>query len=134
MTNQIKVWGVMKGDDRFVTAYDFENDAQLMADLLNDRLTTTSRPADYNVIRLVEENVDNKPERKKKWFVRSKESEGEYYYWLRQANERDSVAKYSYNKSIPENAQSFDTQEEAEKWVNPLNEAVLLEVKNERSR
>ena len=134
MTNKIKVWGVMKGDDRFVTAYEFENDAQLMADLLNGRLSTTLRPAVYNVLRFVEETADSTVEREKKWFVRSKESEGEYFYWLRQVNERDFATTHIYERFVTEDAQSFDTQEEAKKWVNPLNEAVLLEVKNERSR
>lgn len=134
MTNKTEAWAVVENGDEFVTGYDSEKDACLMADLLNAKLLATSRLPKYNVVHLVEETTNYKPKRETKWFVRSKKSEGEYYYWLRQKNERDSVAKYSYNKSVPENAQSFDTQEEAEKWVNPLNEAVLLEVKSERSR
>lgn len=134
MTNKTEAWAVVENGDEFVTGYDSEKDACLMADLLNAKLLATSRLPKYNVVHLVEETTNYKPKRETKWFVRSKKSEGEYYYWLRQVNERDFATTHLYERFVTEDAQSFDTQEEAEKWVNPLNEAVLLEVKNERSR
>lgn len=63
-------------------------------------------------------------ERKKKWFVRSKGFMWEEYTYSK-INRTGVVVQNTFEKS---DAMSFDTQEEAEKWVNPLNEAVLLEV------
>lgn len=63
-------------------------------------------------------------ERKKKWFVRSKGFMWEDYTYSK-INRTGVVVQNTFEKS---DAMSFDTQEEAEKWVNPLNEAVLLEV------
>lgn len=63
-------------------------------------------------------------EHKNKWFVRSKGfMRGEYTY--SKIDRTGVVVQNTFEKS---DAMSFDTQEEAEKWVNPLNEAVLLEV------
>lgn len=63
-------------------------------------------------------------EHKKKWFVRSKGfMRGEYTY--SKIDRSGTIVQQTFEKS---DAMSFDTQEEAEKWVNPLNEAVLLEV------
>lgn len=73
-----------------------------------------------------------------KWFVRSKEqyqpdmdqgiSESGYLY-LMQGN----FYKVDYYLPTPfkDDAQQFDTKEEAEKWENPLTEAVLLPVEDE---
>ncbi|WP_010001116.1 hypothetical protein [Leuconostoc lactis] len=73
-----------------------------------------------------------------KWFVRSKEqyqpdmgqgiSESGYLY-LTQGN----IYSIEYYETTPfkDDAQQFDTKEEAEKWVNPLTEAVQLPVDGE---
>lgn len=61
-----------------------------------------------------------------KWFVRSKEPEGEdedeYYLFLSGSN-LDDLEYFEFDY-----AKSFDTKEEAEKWKNPLTEAVQLPV------
>ena len=63
-------------------------------------------------------------EHDKKWFVRSKGfMRGEYTY--SKIDRIGVIVQQTFEKS---DAMRFDTQEEAEKWVNPLNEAVLLEV------
>lgn len=63
-------------------------------------------------------------EHEKKWFVRSKGfMRGEYTY--SKIDRNGVIVQQTFEKS---DAMRFDTQEEAEKWVNPLNEAVLLEV------
>ncbi|WP_260148264.1 hypothetical protein [Leuconostoc citreum] len=58
-----------------------------------------------------------------KWFVRSKEPEeydDEYYLFLSGSNLDDlDYLAFDY-------ARAFDTKEEAEKWTNPLTEAVQL--------
>jgi len=71
----------------------------------------------------------------KKWFVRSKEkyqpdmdqgiSESGYLY-LMQGN----FYKVDYHLPTPfkDYAQQFDTKEDAEKWTNPITEAVLLPI------
>lgn len=92
---------------------------------------------------LTEYNPDNPEETIEivptmKWFVRSKEqykpdmdqgiSESGYLY-LMQGN----FYKVDYYLPTPfkDDAQQFDTKEEAEKWENPLTEAVLLPVEDE---
>lgn len=68
----------------------------------------------------------------KKWFVRSKEKseieEDNRYSWLYDINERypDYISSESNQSAI-----RFDTKEDAERWVNPLTEAVLLPVDGE---
>ena len=59
-----------------------------------------------------------------KWFVRSKEPEDgdEYYLFLSGSNLDDlDYLVFDY-------ARAFYTKEEAEKWTNPLTEAVQLPV------
>ena len=73
-----------------------------------------------------------------KWFVRSKEqyqpdmdqgiSESGYLY-LTQGNIYS--IEYYETTTFKDDAQQFDTKEEAEKWENPLTEAVLLPVEDE---
>lgn len=62
-----------------------------------------------------------------KWFVRSKEPRGEdedeYYLFLSGYNLYD-LEYFPFNV----NAKQFDTKEEAERWENPLTEAVLLPI------
>ncbi|WP_273710305.1 hypothetical protein [Leuconostoc mesenteroides] len=63
-----------------------------------------------------------------KWFVRSKErnSEKNYYYFVGK-RPTDYWPHYGYKRA----AKKFDTKEEAEKWTNPLTEAVQLPVEGE---
>ncbi|MGO3535239.1 MAG: hypothetical protein ACTINR_03010 [Leuconostoc mesenteroides] len=73
-----------------------------------------------------------------KWFVRSKEqyqpdmdqgiSESGYLY-LTQGNIYS--VEYYETTTFKYDAQQFDTKEEAEKWTNPLTEAVQLPVEGE---
>lgn len=76
---------------------------------------------DYSELKKTIEIVPNM-----KWFVRSKEPEGEdedeYYLFLSGSN-LDDLEYFEFDY-----AKSFDTKEEAEKWTNPLTEAVQLEV------
>ena len=83
-----------------------------------------------------EETIEIVPDMK--WFVRSKEqyqpdmdqgiSESGYLY-LTQGN----IYSIEYYEMAPfkDEAQQFDTKEEAEKWLNPLTEAVQLPVEGE---
>lgn len=63
-----------------------------------------------------------------KWFVRSKRASsfGNYIY-LKKIESDDKVTAFNL-KSV---AEQFDTKEEAEKWTNPLTEAVQLPVEGE---
>ena len=56
-----------------------------------------------------------------KWFVEKKKFNGDYKFL--KINEKD----LHYNH-LKEQATQFDTKEEAEKWTNPLTEAVQLPV------
>ncbi|MDG9745752.1 hypothetical protein [Leuconostoc falkenbergense] len=62
-----------------------------------------------------------------KWFVRSKEpeDEDEYYLFLSGSN-LDDLEYFGFDY-----ARAFDTKEGAEKWLNPLTEAVQLPVEGE---
>ncbi|WP_273711538.1 hypothetical protein [Leuconostoc mesenteroides] len=63
-----------------------------------------------------------------KWFVRSKKTNGSYKYdYLSRMYAGTASPKYG-KKDL---AVSFDTKEEAEKWTNPLAEAVQLPVEGE---
>lgn len=74
-----------------------------------------------------EETIEIVPE--KKWFVRSKETirmeEDTCYSWLIDISELNP--EYALFEWCEE-AHKFDTKEEAEKWTNPLTEAVQLPV------
>ncbi|QHJ80803.1 MAG: hypothetical protein [Bacteriophage sp.] len=73
-----------------------------------------------------------------KWFVRSKEqyqpdmdqgiSESGYLYLT-----QGDIYSIEYYETTPfkDDSQQFDTKEEAEKWTNPLTEAVQLAVEDE---
>ena len=123
MTNTIEAWAVVRTDGSIIMAYNSKNAAKSAATLFHTRSLSTAYPNDYRVVRLVEETND-KPERKKKWFVRSKGfMRGEYTY--SKIDRNGTIVQQTFEKS---DAMRFDTQQEAETWVNPLNEAVLLEV------
>ena len=68
----------------------------------------------------------------KKWFVRSKKAVGEnnFYAWLFN-NDFLDVPAHMISDEIPPLAMKFDTKEQAEKWTNPLTEAVQLPVEDE---
>lgn len=64
-----------------------------------------------------------------KWFVRSKnKSKNGKYLWLCNAEYLD-VPQCMFTRDNQMLAMMFDTKEEAEKWTNPLTEAVQLPVK-----
>ena len=77
-----------------------------------------------------EETIEIIPE--KKWFVRSKKAVGEnnFYAWLFN-NDFLDVPAHMISDEIPPLAMKFDTKEQAEKWTNPLTEAVQLPVERE---
>lgn len=121
MTNKIEAWAVVRTDGSIIMAYNSKNVAKSAAALFHTRSLSTAFPNDYRVVRLVEETAN---ERKKKWFVRSKGfMRGEYTY--SKIDRNGVIVQQTFEKS---DAMRFDTQEEADKWGNPLNEAVLLEV------
>lgn len=123
MTNKIEAWAVVRLDGMLKQTYNSEKAANSTAIMFKAQSLSTTQPEDFKVVRLVEETND-KPERKKKWFVRSKGfTRGNYTY--SKINRSGTNVQNTFEKS---DAMSFDTQEEAEKWVNPLNEAVLLEI------
>lgn len=63
-------------------------------------------------------------EKPKKWVVRSKEHDGQYFYGkLLLANNNTVFMGYSFV-----NATRFDTKEEAESWANAHQEVVQVEV------
>ena len=72
-----------------------------------------------------EETIEIVPDMK--WFVRSKEKELSHYQFLAESRE-SNMPIYTIFKSY---AMTFDTKEEAEKWTNPLTEAVQLPVEDE---
>lgn len=82
-----------------------------------------------------EETIEVLPE--KKWFVRSKEAD-EDGDWLFLSNiSKDKFNdRYCYSRDkkgvLSINSHAFDTKEEAEEWTNPLCEAVLLPVEEEK--
>lgn len=61
-----------------------------------------------------------------KWFVRSKTSDEKYGYWYLHKTEH-----YFFHEYIKEISTQFDTKEQAEKWTNPLTEAVQLPVEDD---
>ena len=61
-----------------------------------------------------------------KWFVRSKEKDIDGDFWYLKKTEQ-----FFFREYVRENSTQFDTKEEAEKWTNPLTEAVQLPVENE---
>lgn len=66
-----------------------------------------------------------------KWFVRSKKSELNGYGWLSIIDKYQTpIYQYSHDKPLSIFVR-FDTKEEAEKWTNPLTEAVQLPVEDE---
>lgn len=66
-----------------------------------------------------------------KWFVRSKKSELKGYGWL-SIIDKYTIPVYQYSHDKPLSIfVRFDTKEEAEKWTNPLTEAVQLPVEEE---
>lgn len=67
-----------------------------------------------------------------KWFVRSKKTDiCGYYGWLCNISEFETPIYYQYNSEQKTNCMTFDTKEQAEKWTNPLTEAVQLPVEGE---
>lgn len=76
-----------------------------------------------------EETIEIVPDMK--WFVRSKKSELKGYGWL-SIIDKYTIPVYQYSHDKPLSMfVSFDTKEEAEKWTNPLTEAVQLPVEEE---
>lgn len=78
-----------------------------------------------------EETIEVLPDNK--WFVRSKEADedGDWLF-LSNISKNKFNDRYCYSRDkkgvLSINSHAFDTKEEAEKWCNPLCEAVLLPV------
>ena len=77
----------------------------------------------------IESNIDIVPDMK--WFVRSKESDKDGYYWWLTHTGSNFVPEYMPYKNASSLINSFDTKEQAELWLNPLTEAVQLPVEGE---
>lgn len=102
---------------------------------LENQLEFSKLWANFN-IENPEETIEIVPNMK--WFVRSKEryepnmdqgiSESGYLY-LTQGNIYS--IEYYETTTFKDDAQQFDTKEEAEKWKNPLTEVVLLPVEGD---
>ena len=71
-----------------------------------------------------EETIEIVPDMK--WFVRAKKSIYGVYKFLDNTTSVDGHWYNSEKEDDPGLALPFDTKEEAEKWTNPLTEAVLL--------
>ncbi|MCM6831238.1 hypothetical protein [Leuconostoc mesenteroides] len=67
----------------------------------------------------------------KKWFVRSKKANSSGHYCFRSGVKHFGDYYYAKDKNDNKKAYPFDTKEEAEKWTNPLIEAVQLPVEEE---
>lgn len=121
-----------RGNVYFFLSKVIEHESQY-PNLFKRLVTATKKGDDISQIRFAKLYQEFDPEhpektveveRKKKWFVRSKGfTRGNYTY--SKIDRSGTIVHQTFEKS---DAMSFDTQEEAEKWVNPLNEAVLLEV------
>lgn len=72
-----------------------------------------------------EETIEILPDMK--WFVRSKEKNGDKYLYLKNDEEGFVTPWYTVYK---DNARQFDTEDEANLWNNPLTEAVQLPVED----
>ncbi|KMY76914.1 hypothetical protein WZ79_10050 [Leuconostoc mesenteroides subsp. mesenteroides] len=79
--------------------------------------------ADFNPDK-PEETIEIVPDMK--WFVRSKEKSNGNEFWYLKKTEH-----FFFHEYIKEISTQFDTKEEAEKWTNPLTEAVQLPVEGE---
>ncbi|MGB4824002.1 MAG: hypothetical protein WBP82_03725 [Leuconostoc mesenteroides] len=66
-----------------------------------------------------------------KWFVRSKEKYQGFYMLLGNLNELRDPWIFTKQDNFTSFATEFDTKEEAEKWTNPLTEAVQSPVERE---
>ncbi|MDV3544892.1 hypothetical protein [Leuconostoc falkenbergense] len=75
-----------------------------------------------------EETIEIVPDMK--WFVRSKDSSTDgCFVWLDDVSDHFAPTYTLLEKPLISSA--FDTKEEAEKWTNPLTEAVQLPVEEE---
>lgn len=105
--------------------YFHEHDGNSKFGALTEDLRGDLAPEDIARAWLGEETIEIVPTMK--WFVRSKEPRGEdedeYYLFLSGYNLYD-LEYFPFNV----NAKQFDTKEEAERWENPLTEAVLLPI------
>lgn len=63
-----------------------------------------------------------------KWFVRTSYREGNYHYWMTKMNYSDAFPKFEYDTKPSEDAMEFESEEEAEEWLNPQLEVIKLEV------
>lgn len=63
-----------------------------------------------------------------KWFVQRNDTKDRYRFLSKDIVTSDNEFNYS---SLKYSAKQFDTKEEAEKWTNPLTEAVQLAVEEE---
>lgn len=103
----------------FTNGVNAQSQSQIEFSKLWDSLSTSSP----------EETIEIVPDMK--WFVRSKESDINGYGWL-SIIDKYQTPVYQYNNDKPLSSfVSFDTKEEAEKWTNPLTEAVQLPVEGE---
>lgn len=111
--------------------YFHEHDGNSKFGALTEDLRGDLAPEDIARAWLDEETIEIVPTMK--WFVRSKErdNDGDYAFLTGIVNTNDWIYSKQHDDVIGM-LYPFDTKEEAEKWLNPLTEAVQLAVEDER--
>ena len=110
--------------------YFHEHDGNSKFGALTEDLRGDLAPEDIARAWLDEETIEIVPTMK--WFVRSKErdNDGDYAFLTGIVNTNDWIYSKQHDDVIGM-LYPFDTKEEAEKWTNPLTEAVQLLVDDE---
>lgn len=110
--------------------YFHEHDGNSKFGALTEDLRGDLAPEDIARAWLDEETIEIVPDMK--WFVRSKErdNDGDYAFLTGIVNTNDWIYSKQHDDVIGM-LYPFDTKEEAEKWTNPLTEAVQLPVEGE---
>ena len=139
MTEPVAYWHIpqIRNEEIFVDFRpsknsNFEDVPLYTAEQLHPRVKMTQAEFDELEISLINAQFDYSELKKTieivpdmKWFVRSKKTNGSYQYdYLSRFYAGTSSPKYG----VKNLAIQFDTKEEAEKWTNPLTEAVQLPV------
>lgn len=119
--------------DKAYSKYEFIHDLYVEKDtMFNNLLSYASRTSENekNILCLWINYDKNNPEETieiiptKKWFIQKKDFNGDYRFL--KISTKDLSFNYTKDKAV-----YFDTKEEAEKWTNPLTEAVLLPIEGE---
>lgn len=117
-----------KFDSLFHWIYSTEHGADLEGSLAFYTIWVDCALEKYDI------KIDIVPE--KKWFVRSKNRDGnERFSYIKSIFSTQVVYGFSLSEELSEKEDypyQFDTKEQAEEWTNPLTKAVLLPVEGEQ--